>query len=76
MYILSDSIAFPPVQQADANGLLAMGGDLSIDRLLMAYRNGIFPWYSDDQPMLWFSPDPRMVLFPDELRISKSMRQV
>lgn len=58
------------------NGLLALGGDLSVDRLVTAYKKGIFPWYSDDQPIMWFSPDPRMVLFPDELKISKSMRQV
>ncbi|WP_025664436.1 leucyl/phenylalanyl-tRNA--protein transferase [Aquimarina megaterium] len=76
MYILTDSIQFPPVTLADANGLLAIGGDLSVDRLLKAYHNGIFPWYDEDQPILWYSPDPRMVLFPPELRVSKSMRQL
>lgn len=76
MYILTDVIEFPPVTYADSNGLLALGGDLSTDRLLEAYNRGIFPWYNEDQPILWFSPDPRMVLFPSELRVSKSMRQL
>ena len=66
---------FPPVEQAEIepNGLLAVGGDLSSVRLLNAYRSGIFPWYSDDQPILWWSPDPRMVLYPDRLKISRSL---
>jgi leucyl/phenylalanyl-tRNA---protein transferase len=66
---------FPPVQQAlrEPNGLLAAGGDLSPERLLDAYRHGIFPWYSDDEPILWWSPDPRMVLFPAELKVSRSL---
>lgn len=66
---------FPPVEAAlnEPNGLLAVGGDLSPSRLLEAYRHGIFPWYSEDQPILWWSPDPRMVLFPAELRISRSL---
>lgn len=76
MYILTDIIRFPPVTYADNDGLLAIGGDLSVDRLLEAYNSGIFPWYSEEQPILWFSPDPRMVLFPSELKISKSMRQL
>ncbi len=68
---------FPPVDQAVANpnGLLAAGGDLSTPRLIDAYRQGIFPWFSDDQPILWWSPDPRMVLYPAELRISRSLRK-
>jgi leucyl/phenylalanyl-tRNA---protein transferase len=68
---------FPPVALAltDPNGLLAAGGDLSPERLLAAYRNGIFPWYSDDQPLLWWSPDPRMVLIPAEFRIARSLRK-
>src|SRR5690606_32380383 len=68
---------FPPVERAlaEPNGLLAAGGDLSVERLLAAYRNGIFPWFSEDQPILWWSPDPRMVLFPAELRISRSLRK-
>ncbi len=76
MYILTDLIKFPPATHADIDGLLAIGGDLSVDRLLEAYNNGIFPWYSIDQPILWFSPNPRMVLFPEELKISKSMHQL
>ncbi len=66
---------FPEVDRAlaEPNGLLAAGADLSLPRLLEAYRNGIFPWFSDDQPILWWSPDPRMVLFPAELRVSRSL---
>jgi leucyl/phenylalanyl-tRNA--protein transferase len=66
---------FPPLSRAlaDPNGLLAAGGDLSAERLIDAYRHGIFPWYSDDQPLLWWSPDPRMVLYPAELKISRSL---
>lgn len=68
---------FPPVERAleDPNGLLAAGGDLSLPRLLAAYENGIFPWYSDGQPVLWWSPDPRMVLFPAELKIPRSLKK-
>jgi leucyl/phenylalanyl-tRNA---protein transferase len=73
MHILNQQIKFPPVTQADEDGLLAIGGDLSYDRLLAAYQNGIFPWY-EGEVILWWSPDPRFVLFPHELRISKSMR--
>ncbi len=66
---------FPPVEQAerDPDGLLAVGGDLSSTRLLNAYRHGIFPWYSDEQPILWWSPDPRTILIPDALKITKSL---
>lgn len=68
---------FPPVEEAerDPDGLLAVGGDLSIARLLNAYRKGIFPWYSEDSPILWWSPDPRTVLFPEKLKISRSLRK-
>lgn len=68
---------FPPVEQAEEepDGLLAVGGDLSPARLLNAYRQGIFPWYSDDQPILWWSPDPRTVLFPGDIKVSKSLRK-
>lgn len=76
MVILSNEISFPDVHSADNNGLLAIGGDLSMERLKLAYRSGIFPWYSEGEPILWYSPDPRMVLFPDELKIAKSMRQI
>jgi len=67
---------FPPVSQATEDGLLAFGGDLSPERLLSAYQNGIFPWFEDDNTILWWSPDPRFVLFPSKLKISKSMKQV
>ena len=76
MFILSNQVSFPPVDRASEYGLLAVGADLSMDRLKLAYRSGIFPWYSEGQPISWYSPDPRMVLFPDELKISKSMRQI
>lgn len=73
----SNDIIFPPVTQAlrRPNGLLAAGGDLSPPRLLEAYRHGIFPWFSEDEPILWWSPDPRMVLFPDEFKTSHSLRK-
>ena len=67
---------FPPVNQATEDGLLAIGGDLSPERLLAAYQNGIFPWFEDDNTILWWSPDPRFVLFPSRLKVSKSMKQV
>ncbi len=69
--------AFPPVIQAltEPNGLLAIGGDLSVNRLLSAYKQGIFPWFNEGEPIMWWSPDPRMVLFPAELRISTSLRK-
>lgn len=76
MYLLDESLNFPPVDYATSDGLLAVGGDLSIERLRLAYNSGIFPWFSNGQPILWWSPDPRMVLFPDRLRVSKSMKQV
>jgi len=76
MYFLTNDISFPPVESADENGFLAFGGDLGTERLLEAYRNGIFPWYNEQDPICWWSPDPRFVLFPDQLHISKSMKQV
>lgn len=75
IYLLNESHQFPPADEADAYGLLAMGGDLHHGRLLQAYANGIFPWYSDNQPILWWSPDPRMVLYPEDFKLSKSLRQ-
>ena len=68
-------LRFPPVEQASPDGLLAVGGDLQPERLLEAYRHGIFPWYSDNQPILWWSPDPRTILFPDKLHISRSLKR-
>jgi leucyl/phenylalanyl-tRNA---protein transferase len=73
MFLISEKIYFPPAAMADESGLLAIGGDLSAERLLLAYRSGIFPWYNDDEPILWWSPDPRFVLFPDQLKVSRSM---
>lgn len=64
---------FPPVESATPEGLLAVGGDLSSERLLAAYRHGIFPWYNPGQPILWWSPDPRAVLYPEKLKISRSL---
>jgi len=76
IFLLSDKIAFPPPHLAEKEGLLAIGGDLSEKRLLLAYRMGIFPWYSQDEPILWWSPDPRLVLYPHELKISRSLQKI
>ena len=75
MIFLSERLVFPDIHNADPNGVLAVGGDLSIERLTLAYRNGIFPWYAEGEPIVWYSPDPRMVLYPDDLRVSRSMHQ-
>ncbi|SDG63644.1 leucyl/phenylalanyl-tRNA--protein transferase [Chitinophaga filiformis] len=75
VFQLSNDLIFPPVDLAEPDGLLAYGGDLSPDRLLLAYSEGIFPWYNEP-PVLWWCPDPRFVLFPEELQISSSMKQV
>lgn len=75
LFALDKELIFPPVHLAEPDGLLAIGGDLSTDRLLLAYRNGIFPWYEGDH-ILWWCPDPRFVLIPSELKISKSMQQL
>lgn len=74
-YWLNDSLVFPPVTEANRQGILALGGDLSVERLLLAYSSGIFPWYSEGEPIVWYSPNPRFVLFPEKLSVSKSMRQ-
>ena len=76
MIWLSNKIEFPPYEKASDEGIIAVGGDLSPDRLMHAYNRGVFPWYSDAYPILWHCPPKRMVLFPSELKISKSMRQV
>ena len=76
MQILTDKIEFPSVETANQYGMVAVGGDLSPERLLLAYKSGIFPWYSEDEPIVWYSPNPRMVLFPEKLKVSKSMRQL
>ena len=75
LFALNKELYFPPVHLAEPDGLLAMGGDLSTERLLLAYRSGIFPWY-EGRTILWWSPDPRFVLFPSSLKVSKSMQQL
>jgi leucyl/phenylalanyl-tRNA--protein transferase len=76
MDFLNSNLSFPDVSHATQDGLLAIGGDLSAERLLLAYQKGIFPWFEDDNTIMWWSPDPRFVLFPEALKVSKSMRQV
>ncbi|MBI2989172.1 MAG: leucyl/phenylalanyl-tRNA--protein transferase [Deltaproteobacteria bacterium] len=76
VYRLIDEIVFPPPDHAEPDGLLAVGGDLSSERLLLAYKLGIFPWYSEGQPILWWSPDPRLVLELEEFHISRRLRQI
>ena len=76
MYFLSKELYFPPVDEASIEGVLAIGGDLSVDRLLLAYRNGIFPWFNEDEPILWWSPPERMVVVPSIYKISKSIRNL
>lgn len=76
MMWLSEHIEFPPYEEASEEGIIAIGGDLSPERLLYAYQRGIFPWYSEEYPILWHCPPERMVLFPGEVKISKSMKQV
>ena len=76
MFLPDSGSLFPPPEMAGEDGLLAIGGDLGTERLLMAYRNGIFPWYNEDEPICWWCPNPRFVLFPEELKISKSMKAV
>ena len=75
IFRLLDDLVFPPPDYADPSGLIAVGGDLSSERLLEGYRVGIFPWYSEDQPILWWSPDPRFVLELDQFKISRSLRK-
>ncbi|MDF3077079.1 MAG: leucyl/phenylalanyl-tRNA/protein transferase [Sphingobacteriaceae bacterium] len=74
--LLDDDISFPDPRLAEEDGLLAVEGDLSIPRLLLAYQLGIFPWYSEETPILWYSPHQRFVLYPNKVKVSKSMRQV
>ncbi|CAZ95385.1 leucyl/phenylalanyl-tRNA--protein transferase [Zobellia galactanivorans] len=76
LFFLGEALVFPPVEYAQDDGLLAAGGDLSVERLLLAYKSGIFPWFNTDALLLWWSPDPRMVLRPKDVKISKSMRKV
>ena len=76
MYFLSKDLYFPPVSEASYEGILAVGGDLSTERLLLAYKNGIFPWFEEDEPILWWSPPQRMVVNPKEYKIAKSLRNI
>ncbi|MCM5662479.1 leucyl/phenylalanyl-tRNA--protein transferase [Galbibacter mesophilus] len=76
MFFLTDSVKFPPVETASSDGVVAVGGDLSVKRLQEAYKKGIFPWFDQGSLILWWSPDPRMVLYPSEIKISKSMRKI
>jgi len=76
MIWLSENITFPPYQSTTDDGIIALGGDLSEERLVFAYQNGIFPWYSEGEPIIWYCPHQRMVLFPNDLKISKSMRKI
>jgi len=76
VFYLTDEHIFPPPHLAEKEGLLAVGGDLSEDRLLLAYSMGIFPWYSEEEPLLWWSPDPRLVLYPEEIKVSKTLKKI
>jgi leucyl/phenylalanyl-tRNA--protein transferase len=76
MYFLSKELYFPPVSEASSEGILAVGGDLSTERLLLAYRNGIFPWFEEDEPILWWCPPQRMVINPKDYKIAKSLRNI
>lgn len=76
VFQLSSRLIFPPAHLAEPQGLLAVGGDLSAERLLLAYRQGIFPWYSEGSPILWWAPDPRLVLEPGHLKVSRSLKKV
>ena len=76
MFLLTKELFFPPLTMADDDGLLAVGGDLGTQRLLLAYHSGIFPWYNEDEPICWWSPDPRFVLYPNEIKVSSSMKTV
>ena len=76
MNFLTHELFFPPVENANADGILAVGGDLTPERLLLAYKSGIFPWFEEGEPIYWWSPNPRMVLFLDELVVTKSMRNI
>ena len=76
VYLLPEEPVFPPPSEAEPDGLLAIGGDLSPERLLKSYTEGIFPWFRDEDDLFWFSPDPRLVLYPDEIKISSSLHRL
>ena len=74
MVRLGEDFVFPPARSADSNGVVAYGGDLNPQRIIQAYKNGIFPWFESDDDLLWWSPDPRMVLYPEKIKVSKSLK--
>ena len=76
MFHLTDKIWFPNTNESTQDGLLAIGGGLSVERLILAYKSGIFPWFNSEELLLWWSPNPRFVLFPEKLKVSKSMKQI
>ena len=76
MYFLTKELYFPPVSEASYEGVLAVGGDLSFERLLLAYRNGIFPWFNEDEPIFWWAPSERMVINPNDYKVAKSLRNI
>ncbi len=76
VFRLTDELIFPPVELAEENGLIAVGGDLSMERLILGYSLGIFPWYQDNDPILWWSPDPRFIIMLDEFKIPKSLKRI
>ena len=76
MYYLAAEDDFPPVSQADEDGILAISGNITLPRLIAAYQKGIFPWYNEGEPVLWWYPNPRCVLFPEKLKVSKSMQKL
>ena len=76
MYFVTKEFYFPPVEETSYEGVLAVGGDLSVERLLLAYNSGIFPWYNSDEPILWWAPSERMVVYPASYKVSKSMRNI
>lgn len=76
MQFLTEEIKFPNLNFSNEDGILAIGGDLSTERLILAYKSGIFPWYNEGEPIIWYAPKKRMVLFPSELKVSKSMKQI
>jgi len=76
VYLLDDTLVFPDPMMAEETGFLAIGGDLSVERLLLAYKSGIFPWFSEGDPLMWFSPDPRLIIFLENLHVSSKLRKV
>jgi len=76
MYFLTKELYFPPVDEASYEGILALGGDLSVERLMLAYNNGIFPWFNEDEPILWWAPPERMVINPNDYKVTKSLRNI